>query len=228
MAILSQIPFAHGVCPAMPNPFVSIIIPSRRPDMLPDALESLHKQTDQDFEVLVAHKPLYVEGMDGLAEPVEKINRLASIAQGTYFLILPDDDILFSWSLAVWGGIARRYREPDVVYTPKWRLDAQLHARDIWPVGEWTKEEFCRRNPVEGLTALVHRDMWNAIGGMDPAQLYYDWAFWYECFKWGPDVVREDIPLWGNRMHGDQFDSNGPLHAEALRLLRAKYPELTP
>lgn len=212
---------------SMRNPFVSVLIPSRRPDLLPATLESLHNQTERDFEVLVAHDPVYASGKAGAEEAADKLNRLASVARGHYLLVLADDDLLERDSLYNYKALAARNDPVDIVYSAKILFKAAPNAffSKTMP-HRWEFDTFRSFNPVDGLTALVKAELWEKVGGMDPCQIYQDWAFWYECFNADAKAMVTTVPLWQNRIHADQLAPNDPLHAEALTLLYAKYPEL--
>ena len=207
----------------MPNPFVSIIVPSRRTTLRTQTLASLDAQTDKDFEVLMIHAPEFSLGMDGCAEVADKLNRMASIAEGHYLLILPDDDLLSPWSVAEYKVWAQRNLLPDVVFGPKQRIDALGRYIDRWECGEWTAEDFARRNVVEGWTALVKNECWEAAGGADPGQIFQDWAFFRACQAMGATAFKLPVALWQNRLHADTVRSIAPdFEQDGYRLLGVK------
>lgn len=211
----------------MRNPFVSILIPSYRTTFLSAALESIAASTSDNYEVLVARDPVVDRTMDGSAAQVaDKLNRLASIARGRYLLVLPDDDILFPYSLGEFQKMAASHGYPDVVYSAKTRITARGEPMDIWPCHPWTREAFQHHNPVEGWTGLVSAATWMMAGGCDPTQVYQDWMFWRACWRAGATACRTSVPLWGNRIHAEQAQPNDPLHIEAWRRMRVGDPEL--
>ena len=175
----------------------------------------------QEFhELLVIHAPQASIGMDGCAEVADKLNRMASIAEGHYLMVIGDDDLLYPWSVQGYKHWAERNLLPDVVYGPKIRFGA---VNDRWDVGEWTAEAFSRRNPVEGWTALVKNECWEAAGGANPGQIFQDWAFWRACFEQGATAMRIPVALWKNRIHEQQVATIAPaFEAEGYRLLGVK------
>ena len=212
----------------MRNPFVSILIPSRRTTLLTATLDSIAASTIEDYEVLVARDPVWSPDWDDSAQQVaDKLNRLAEIARGHYLMVLPDDDILFPWSLVEFKKLAAAHGMPDVVYSAKKIITARgEHTYETIPCYPWDAATFQQVNPVQGWTALVKATMWEAAGGCDPAQLYQDWMFWRACWRVGATACRTSVPLWGARVHADQVQPSDPFHIEAWRRMRLGDPAL--
>lgn len=196
---------------------VSILIPSHRPALLHEAMGSVYGQTFRDHQLLVNCSEEWYP---------DKINALAKAAVGEFVAILPDDDLLVPTFLA--DTLAKAREGYDVVYSDYYRLTKGKEAEaQYWPSEPWTLKSFqsggC--NPVCGSTFMVRRALWEEIGGIDPGQLFWDWALAYECFR-RPNVTAAQIkkPLVVFRVHDGPHD---PVNdADAMRRLHAKYPEL--
>lgn len=211
----------------MRSPFVSILIPSRRMQYLPATLESIAHQYDEAYEVLVAHVPqiadpqrLTLADLDVHAAAVaDKLNRLASIARGEYRMVLADDDILLPNALHHWRAQAQANHLPDVVMAQRQNMTERGEALDVQQTYPWTAASFAQQNPVQGWTAMVRRGIWDAVGGVEPGQIWQDYYFWQACFRLGAKALTLHTPLWGYRRHADQVPDTSPLWTEArLRL----------
>jgi glycosyltransferase involved in cell wall biosynthesis len=201
---------------------------------LPATLESIAHQYDEAYEVLVCHVPSSPD-VQRLTAPdllpharavADKLNRLASIAQGDYLMVLADDDILLPNALHAWRGVAQANHLPDVVMAMRQNITERGEEIDITPTYPWESSTFARVNPVQGWTALVRRSVWQAVGGIAPDQLWQDYDFWYKCFLQGANACTIHRPLWGYRRHGDQIPDASPVWTEAWARLYATHPEL--
>ena len=218
----------------MHKPFVSILIPSRRMTYLPATLESIAHQHDEAYEVLIAHVPsspdlstLTIPILDTHAAAVaHKLNLLANIAQGDYLMVLADDDILLPNALHRWRAAAQANHLPDVVMAQRQNMTERGEVINVQSTYPWTAGTFAGANPVQGWTAMVGADVWKAVGGVDPTQLWQDYDFWYKCFLQGANALTIHAPLWGYRRHADQIPDNSPLWTEAWARLYGRHPEL--
>ena len=213
----------------MPNPFLSILIPSRRMKYLPATLESIAQQADNNYEVLVAHEPEALDTknlMLGAEHTADKLNRLAAIAHGTYLMVLADDDILLPNALYMWCRVAQQAGLPDVVMAYRQNMTERAEPTTVQQTYRWDRPTFSIANPVQGWTALVKHEVWAAVGGVAQDQLWQDYDFWYKCFLQGANALAIQEPLWGYRRHADQIPDNSPLWTEAWRRLYNQHPEL--
>lgn len=180
--------------------------------MLCEALGSVFTQTRDDVQVIVGYCKDWWP---------EKINELASIAKGDYFAVLCDDDLLTPSFIEKTVEKAREGYQ--LVYTDYARIQGD-HLTS-WPSAPWEFEHFqsggC--NPLCGATYLVHRDLWQAVGGLDPDQPFFDWDLAYACFKAGAKAARIPEMLVLYREHGGQSTVD---NGDAMRRLHTKYPEL--
>ena len=200
----------------MTRPKLSILIPSHRAALLHDAMGSVFNQTRKDIQLLVSyaespHVPYWRT----------KINELAEAAIGEYVAVLCDDDVLHPQFAE--KTLAKAAEGYDVVYTHygRWQKEQVM----LWPSDPWELASFQNGgcNPLCGATFVVRRELWREVGGVDPEQIFWDWALAYACYKAQGTAAQIPEPLVVLRVHGDhdQMDDR-----EAMRLLHTKYPEL--
>lgn len=197
----------------MKRPLVSVVIPSHRPEFRVQAEASVDAQTFPDRETVVRASPLWWP---------EKINEAVDAAQGKWVALLCDDDLLQPDFLA--ETVAKAEQGYDIVYTDCGTFGP--YATGTATFSTFTRDRFINATPC-WITTLFRKELWEAVGGFDMEQLYYDKAFWYECFK--ADAAAAYIPrvLWRHREYG-QHGPSGFDRTEAERRFLAKYPELTP
>lgn len=198
-------------------PTISVCIPSHRSELLQDAMRSVLVQDYPRVQLIVNYTPGTIPYWR------TKINETVATAVGDYVMVLCDDDLLLPGCLAKMAAKAEEGYE--FVYSD-W-IRRKLDGKDYhWPQMPWVHESFMTGCcPVGGSTYLVRRDRWNALGGIDPEQLYWDFAFAYECFRAGLRSAWIQEPLILYREHDGQTPCDG---GRALHLLRTKYPDLSP
>lgn len=196
----------------MSGPAVSVVIASHRPHYRVLAEASVDAQTFGDREMIVRASPLWWPS---------KINDAMRAGVGDYLLFVGDDDLLLPPYLE--RTIAKAREGYDVVTTAcetfgdGWTRTARF--------GDFSFEAFRRGNPV-WITSLVRRELFVALGGFDEQQIWYDYDFWYRCFKaqasfgYVPDV------LWRHREGHVGKGTTGIDANQARALLHAKHPEL--
>jgi hypothetical protein len=197
------------------GPAVSILMATHRSGYLPDALASVRAQTRQDFQLLMDYTPGAPLGA--------RLNRLASIAVGTWFVILCDDDRLSPDFLDELLRAADTDPVARVLYSDVTVLrdDGGLQRAHMKP---WTLDSF-REGPPCWITSLVRRDLWQQIGGHDTALAYHDYDFWYRCYLAGAQARHVAAPLWQYREHPQQWTHRVD-RTTARAAIEAKHPEL--
>lgn len=195
------------------RPLVSVVIPSHRPEFRREAEASVDAQTFELREMVVRGSPLWWR---------EKLNETIAAASGKYVVLLCDDDLMQPTFLA--ETVAKAEEGYDIVYTDCGTFGP--YATGTATFSTFTRDRFIRAVPC-WITTLFRKELWEKVGGLDMDQIYYDKAFWYECYK--ADAAAAYIPrtLWRHREHG-QHGPSGIDRAEAERRFLAKYPELTP
>ena len=193
-------------------PAVSIIIPSHRPQFLPEAIASVFAQTCQDFQLVVNYRREWWG---------EKINDVVNASRGPFVCILPDDDLLHPTYLAkaldasrggfdiIFSDIQFFGDRTDVYRLPDFGVNAQRHACVPW------------------MTALIRRQLWDELGGFDPDQILQDSDFYLRAALAGAEAAHIREPLVLARQHA----GNGAKlmdHSAAALKLQAKHPQWFP
>jgi glycosyltransferase involved in cell wall biosynthesis len=201
----------------MSTPNVSVCILSHRPELLPRALNSVHRQTYRDFQILVSFAEAYWP---------DKLNDVMRAARGRWLVPLCDDDEL-----------APTFLERHVTEGEK--ANADLVFSDIAVLGKHTQligpvhiqlpefdAEVLRMHCVPFFTALVSRELFNAVGGYDGEQPFCDYDLWLRFCQAGAKAVhlRHEYLF---QPHSHQHNGSRVMDAdEAWRKLRAKHSAL--
>jgi hypothetical protein len=194
------------------TPVVSVVIPSHRPQYRVLAEASVDAQTFGEREMIVRASPLWWD---------EKINDAVRTAVGEYVVVLGDDDLLLPTFLE--KAVAKAREGFDIVVT-----DCETFSPTgggIARFGDFSREAFRRGNPV-WFTSLFRRDLFLELRGFDMTQLWFDYDFWYRCFKHDAAFGHVREVLWRHREGHEGKGTTGVDAGEALRLLHAKHPEL--
>jgi hypothetical protein len=185
-------------------------------------MASVLGQSFRDFQLLVDYSPPHIPYRRG------KISAMVNRSIGRHVLVLPDDDLLAQDALEVM--LAKADEGHPFVYT-----DYALRRSTgdfYWPAAPWVFESFChpKCNPVLGLTWMVDRSLWDAVGGFDESLSYFDWAFAYECFKQGISACHiPSIHVLFREHTSHELHEHTPVNPTgAMQQLHAKYPELHP
>ena len=180
---------------------VSFIIPCLKyRDYILEAIDSIKKQTIQDYEIIVVSNEVdtRLNDLEKLGvkfiqstnfAPSLKINEGFKVSSGNYITILSDDDKIEP------DFIEKMYDENyDVVYS-----DMQVFGTKSFYVGasDWNKCQF-RISTVPFITSMVSRRMFMIVNGYDVIN-YYDWDFWFKCFEAGAKAKRVRLPLFNYR-----------------------------
>ncbi|GAA4581131.1 hypothetical protein GCM10023194_11450 [Planotetraspora phitsanulokensis] len=161
--------------PVPPEPLVSVLLCTRRPEMIPFAIEQMEGQRGVRLELVVGLHGLPVAAVPATDLPVTVVeapgglpfgsvlNRMAAVASGTFLAKVDDDD---------WYGpdhladllLAQRYSGADLVGSaPEFvylePLDVTIRRR----VGTERFAPF-----VAGGTMVITRAMFDAVGGFRP------------------------------------------------------------
>jgi len=168
---------------------LSIIMPVwKYRDYILETLDSLRKQTDKDFELIIVSdsdkdkyellndsfiKHVYLEKE---LHPALKINKGFSKSKGKYITVLSDDDLLDPTFVEK---MTQKMSEGfDVVYSDMQVFGDREYACPA--SDEWTIQQF-KISTVPYITSMVTREMFKSVGGYSVAN-YYDWDFWWKCF----------------------------------------------
>lgn len=201
------------------RPTVSVIIPSHRPALYLEARASVHAQTFREYAILSTESELWWPS---------KINDAARGVASEWMLFLCDDDKLRPEFLDATLAMGRQGF--DVISTDVRTFGQYGGARAR--LGGWSLEAFRRGNPT-WITTLIRTALWRqltppgAAGAFDEHLIWYDYGFWYECYRSGASHAHISEELWDYREDGQQ-GTQGVDAAAALAQIHAKYPELKP
>ncbi|GIN03378.1 hypothetical protein Pve01_50360 [Planomonospora venezuelensis] len=176
---------AHGRrAPARP-PRISVLLTTRRPEMLEFALSQIARQRLADVEVVIAAHgfspasvpgagpyPVTVVEADAATPFGEVLNLAAARASGDYLAKWDDDDWYGPHHLADLH-LARLYTGAEVTGTPAelfYLQEADTTVRHRWASETW--QPF-----VSGGTIFMPRDVFGAVGGFRPISRTVDGQF---------------------------------------------------
>ena len=201
-------------------PLVSVLVPTRRPDRLHDVVAAVAAQTFPRVELVVG---LHGDGFDNsevrkllqLGFPVQTVfvpedrclgdvlNTALAVAQGSLIAKFDDDDLYGAdhlWDLvlaAEYSGAALVGKASEYVYL----AGADCTIRRFAGFGERYIDP--ARSSVAGGTALVSREMLEAIGGWRPLGVGEDKALVSDIAAHGGDVYRTHGSGYLLMRHGD-------------------------
>jgi hypothetical protein len=215
------------------TPRVSVVIPVYNLGaFLPAAVDSVLAQTERDLEIVIiddgSTDPGTIRAVDRymgadrirvLRTPNRGVaharNEAITAASGGYILPLDADDILAPRFLERTVPVLDREREIGFVYTAV-RVFGEYEA-------EWKAEPFdirtlLARNVVGHATALFRKQVWDRVGGYDPAfrEGFEDWDFW----------IRVAAAGWPGRALGEPLVSYRKRPGSRLR--RCEEPSVRP
>lgn len=183
---------------------LSIIIPAwKYRGYIEEAIDSLRKQTNQDFEVIIvsdSNKDKYEILNDSFIKhifldteehPTYKINKGFEIASGKYITVLSDDDMLEE--TFVEKMTFKMDKGYDIVYS-----DMKVFGKRNYfsPASdEWTLSQF-KISTVPYITSMVTSDMFKLVDGYQDICSYWDWDFWFKCFTKGAKHYHLKEPLF--------------------------------
>lgn len=201
------------------TPRVSVVIPVYNLGaFLPAAVDSVLAQSEQDFEIVIiddgSTDPETIRAVDCymgadrirvLRTPNRGVaharNDAIAAASGTYILPLDADDLLAPQYLERTVPVLDREQEIGFVYTSV-RVFGEYEA-------EWQAEPFdictlLARNLVGHATALFRKQVWNRVGGYDPAfheAPFEDWDFWIRVAAagWPGHALAEPLVFYRKR-----------------------------
>ncbi|GEM_PF-727315 len=228
------------------RPVVSVVVPCyNQAEYLPDAVESVAKQTFRDFEIVIVDdgspdntvevaRQLAARHSDCHISIVNKPNggladaRNAGIraARGQYILPLDCDDKISTDHLA--KTVAFLEANPKVAIVGTFRQDFGA-ATGVVQAVHYNLAEILQGNR-NSYCSLYRRDVWEAVGGyrtdMVPAG-YEDWDFWIGCAErgWFASILPE--PLFHYRVKAESMFTEAAEHDDELRAqIALNHPKL--
>jgi len=208
----------------MPNctPSVSVVIPTYNTiAYLPYAIESVLRQTFQDFEILVVNDgstdttDLWMD-----QQPDDRIRHIRqanqglsaarntgiSLAQGRYVALLDADDVWEPTKLE--KQVHYLDTHPDIGMVHAWisfiDAEGQSTGRILKTEAEgWAQIHLLHRNDVAVLTAVVRRECFEKVGDFDRTlKSLEDWDMWIRLARDYPiAVIREPLARYRQLRH---------------------------
>ena len=192
---------------------------------LPEAIESVRRQTFRDFEIVIvddgstdAETIRIVESLRSASAPgasplqvVRSENRGLSAARnlgigsahGEYVSCLDADDLFEPTWLE--QAVARLDAEPDLAFVSHW-LEAFGDEQGPWTPGRADLTALLDQNVFNG-AALFRRELVDAVGGFDESMRdgCEDWEFWIRVMEAGHRGATIPMPLYRYRRRPDSM-----------------------
>ncbi len=223
-------------------PKVSVLLTSyNHVDFLPQAVESLRRQTFQDFEVLALDDGSRDGSREWLLEQSDlrcffheknlgtygNLNFGLDHAVGEYIAVFNDDDYWASDKLAKQVEVLDSDANVGLVHTSGWFVGPQgerIEGEPLgfpWPEGRsgFVLPDLIYKNRVIASSAMFRRSWTQEIGQFDPEFWGCgDWHMWLRFSERGP-VGYLDEPLTFYRVHPDQAcRDEEKMTADSLRI----------
>jgi len=199
---------------------VSVLIASHRKELLPRAIASVAAQTLPASEIQLL--------VNASADPSlfrTNWNELASIAKGTFLVILGDDDTLEPGYLAH-ACHALESTRGDIAYSDVAIRDGSGNFWDLYrPPGSITLETMRQGNKI-WQSSLVRRSIWEAVSGYDMGVPYaHDYDFWVRALKAGASTTYVPMIGWNYYVHSSGRVTDNTDHDANWRIFDAKHPD---
>jgi glycosyltransferase involved in cell wall biosynthesis len=215
-----------------------------RDTYLHEAVASCLAQTYEDLEVLVVldggGNPRVDEVLSAFDDPrlrlvrheanrgiAEAYNTIVREARGDLIAMLGDDDVAAPDRIARQVAIFDRHPDTGVAHGAATIVDADGVARGTWPSRDRSPHELLRHlvrkhNTLVDPTRTVHRRVYEAVGGYDPAfRLAQDFDFWLRAARRFRFRHVPGEPLIGFRRHGENFSDESARALEIEEVQRA-------
>jgi len=212
----------------MRNPKISIIIPTyNRADLLPQAIDSVLKQTYRNWETMIVD--------DGSTDETEKVvkkyrdSRIHYIAhqsnlgsssarntgikktKGQFIAFLDSDDEWLSEKLACQMQVFKnKSNHCGVVYTGGYMVknNKEILAKSVEINLNNFYEKILFKNIVGSSTVLIKRECFDKVGLYDVSLInYQDWDMWIRISKYYQFIL-VNLPLIKYHIHPDQLSEN--------------------
>jgi glycosyltransferase involved in cell wall biosynthesis len=211
------------------TPLVSVWMPSyNHARYLPDAIESVLRQTLRDFELVIAddgstdgsleiaqrYAAAHSDRVTVLTHPghanlgtVPTVNLACAATRGRFVAGMASDDMLYPDSLE--RRLARLQRDPGLgfVYGYAHLVDASGRRLPVRAFGAdqtrggRTLERLVQGNQIPGATLMLRRECSEQAGDQDPRVFYSDWELWIRvAAHWEAGFMPRPLAMY--RIHG--------------------------
>jgi len=196
------------------NEKISIIIPYYNGEKyIQETLESVYRQTHQDFEVIIVNdgsdQNVLEASIQNMLHPNLKVihqenqgqsaarNNGAKLATGKYILFLDCDDLIDQTFLAKTYTILQQKPEVRICYS---RGKFFEKTDKEWVLQPFNIYDFLIENSIP-ITALIYKEDFENAGEFDVRLNYYeDWDFWITLIKNGAGTYKIDEFLFFYRI----------------------------
>ena len=215
-----------------------------RDTYLEEAVASCLNQTYEDLEVLVVldggRNPKIEEVLARFDDPrlrivrhevnrgiAEAYNTIVREARGELIAMLGDDDRCEPDRIARQVDVFDRHPDTGVAHGAATIIDGAGAQRGIWPSRDRSPHELLRHlvrehNTLVDPTRMVHRRVYEAVGGYDKAfRLAQDFDFWLRAVRGFRFRDVPGGPLIGFRRHGENFSDESAQALEIEEVQRA-------
>lgn len=230
------------------QPLVTVVIPCfNYGRYLPEAVASLHRQTFQDFEIVIVdggsddgETPRLIAELDSPGARIltrterclvgDNRNHGIEHARGKYICCLDADDMLAptylqkAVFLAETGGF-------DLVFPS---VQCFGRSQDRWLVQDPTVQSCAAENGISTV-ALFRRELWSRVGGFrdfgsGADYLYEDWDFWLRTLAAGARAksIREMLMLYRVHNQGLTATSGRSIQEQGVEIRKANRELLQP
>jgi glycosyltransferase involved in cell wall biosynthesis len=205
---------------------VSVVMPCyNAARYLNDAIQSLHAQTYDNFEVLAvndgstdntgallehhaARDPRVRVFSQKNAGPSAARNAALRQVNGEYVCFLDADDVLLPEKIERQVRFLQEHPQVDLVYADYYTSDSQLNLTALTAVRiteDDTLEGLAMRNRFPPLAAMFRRRLMDAVGEFDESfRMAEDWDYWIRWAKVGTLAYLPGPPTVIYRAHGAQ------------------------
>jgi hypothetical protein len=216
---------------------------------LEECIKSIHGQTLQPIEVLVACTDKSTEALAAklgttpvlvphLGAAVAR-NTLIAKAQGEWIWNLDADDKVNPTFLKKAANFAWQYEKPIITTDSEFFGQPHLATLERSAVARSSKGQY-RHPPVNailthcpiGSCSLFSKALWEEAGGFPLLTMYEDWAFWIACIKkCGAMVTQMHEHLHYYRIHENSVSEGvmkNKLEPLGMAMIHLMYPDLYP
>ena len=206
-----------------------VIIPTHdRTGFVDSAVASVLAQTTRPYDILVTGNvaPSLVAARvrceiteDSIST---RVNRAIENSVCDAFVFLCDDDLLSPLFLE-YTEAAMSERNVDIVSTYQQGFGLQQTA---WDTEVWGAEiDTCNCIPV---TALCKKEAWRRAGGYRDDGVFFDWDFWWRCYRTGATRYTVKERLFMYRYHDSGAGGDTEENRNLFRAQRTALKELKP
>lgn len=230
--------------PEAPAPFFSVILPTyNRLGMLLEALRSVHEQSFQDFEIIVADDGSTDGTVEHLLENEKEVQviRLAhggpgaarnagiAAARGAYLAFLDSDDAWFPWTLQTYYEVIRKRGQPAFLTGAAlpWAEEQKNAGSEVMTISFPSLLDACQGEmpPVGGTPSICLRtEVVRAAGGFAAREMNAeDVDLWFRLGMAAGFVQIVSPPVFRQRKHaGNVSQAVEPALQGACHLIEAE------